>query len=263
MVTGVAFEVLPAIEQPVLNWPSIPSSYDAYHASPMGLFLNTGIGHVPDLGSSGFLSSGSGFARMFGGGGVDEFFNSGVANENQELDLGFIGLGGSEGAFGPSVQLGGLGIDASHGAMTGVGVVQIPSLHGLTLLQSLEVLQVGADRQVAWRIPSTMFGHNEALAAVAFSMVQADGRPLPNWLQFDAQTGELKGHMPNAFQGELTLRLTARDSQGRTVATTIKLGAPDVSNARSGAGARAGVSEQFARVAQQRAGHTAGQRLHG
>ncbi|QTX19399.1 putative Ig domain-containing protein [Comamonas aquatica] len=102
-----------------------------------------------------------------------------------------------------------------------------------------------------------MFGHSDPLANVQFAMTQADGRPLPAWLKFDARTGQVSGTMPPGFQGELTLRLTARDSQGHAVSTVIKLKAGDV-----GPAARSGMAEQLQRHAQLRAGQLAAQRLH-
>ena len=47
-------------------------------------------------------------------------------------------------------------------------------------------------------------------------VTQADGRALPNWVHFDAATGQLHGHVPAHGHGshELRLLLAARDQQG-------------------------------------------------
>lgn len=132
----------------------------------------------------------------------------------------------------------------------------MPAESGLVQLTPAPVLEVDSSRQLDWQVPATLFGHSDPLAQVQLSLTLADGRPLPTWLQFDARTGQVKGTVPAGLQGDLALRLTARDGQGREVNTTIqlKLGA-------SGPAARAGMAEQLQRAAQQRAGQLAAQRL--
>lgn len=132
----------------------------------------------------------------------------------------------------------------------------MPAESGLVQLTPAPVLEVDASRQLDWQVPATLFGHSDPLAQVQLSLTLADGRPLPIWLQFDARTGQVKGTVPAGLQGDLALRLTARDGQGREVNTTIqlKLGA-------SGPAGRAGMAEQLQRAAQQRAGQLAAQRL--
>lgn len=169
------------------------------------------------------------------------FFGGGVATDFRELSSGFLG------------DYSGV-IDAS--AFAGV-VQQKTTADRLVLLQPVDAVVAAADRQVDWKIPPTMFSHSDPLASVQFSMTLANGQPLPAWLKFDARTGQVSGVMPAGFQGELTLRLTARDSQGHAVSTLIKLKAADAETA-----ARAGVAEQLQRQAQLRAGHMAAQRLH-
>lgn len=186
---------------------------------------------------SGNVFLGSGYATPAG----SSFFGGGVATDASELSSGF--LGGYSGVIGAS-------------AFAGVAP-QEAMADQLVLLQLVDAVVAAADRQVDWKIPPTMFGHSDPLASVQFSMTLANGQPLPAWLKFDARTGQVSGVMPAGFQGELTLRLTARDSQGHTVSTVIKLKAAD-----AGTVARAGVGEQLLRHAQFRAGHMAAQRLH-
>jgi autotransporter-associated beta strand protein len=186
---------------------------------------------------SGNVFLGSGYATPAG----SSFFGGGVATDVSELSSGF--LGGYSGVIGAS-------------AFAGVAP-QEATADQLVLLQLVDAVVAAADRQVDWKIPPTMFGHSDPLASVQFSMTLANGQPLPAWLKFDARTGQVSGVMPAGFQGELTLRLTARDSQGHTVSTVIKLKAAD-----AGTVARAGVGEQLLRHAQFRAGHMAAQRLH-
>ncbi|WP_315122622.1 Ig-like domain-containing protein [Comamonas antarctica] len=128
---------------------------------------------------------------------------------------------------------------------------------GLQLLRSVNDLSIGEGGQLAWKVPANVFGHTNPLAVVSLSMTLADGRPLPQWVRFDARTGTLQVQLPEGWRGDLVLQLTARDNQGNEVKTTVRL------KPGAQAAARAGLAEQFQRAALQRAGGAAGHRLQG
>jgi len=248
-VAALTVDVAPLAVPPTVEWPVA------------GIFGNAGIWEiaVPSSGTVpfGFLGTEPVAPRangaFLGNDGAPSgalatspFFNADVATDRSELSLGFLGLGPRS-------------MDDVPGAPAPLGVTVLPGAGAdrLVLLHSVEAVVADTGRQVDWKVPPTMFGHSDPLANVQFAMTQADGRPLPAWLKFDARTGQVSGTMPPGFQGELTLRLTARDSQGHAVSTVIKLKAGDV-----GPAARTGMAEQLQRHAQLRAGQLAAQRLH-
>lgn len=248
-VAALAVDVAPLAVPPTVEWPVA------------GIFGNAGIWEiaVPSSGAVPFGSLGTepvaprASGAFLGNDGAPSgalttspFFNADVATDRGELSLGFLGLGPRS-------------IDEVPGAPAPLGVTVLPGAGAdrLVLLHSIEAVVADTGRQVDWKVPPTMFGHSDPLASVQFAMTQADGRPLPAWLKFDARTGQVSGTMPPGFQGELTLRLTARDSQGHAVSTVIKLKAAD-----AGPAARTGMAEQLQRHAQLRAGQMAAQRLH-
>nr|WP_315537796.1 DUF4347 domain-containing protein [uncultured Comamonas sp.] len=248
-VAALTVDVAPLAVPPTVEWPVA------------GIFGNAGIWEiaVPSSGAVpfGFLGTEPVAPRangaFLGNDGAPSgamatspFFNADVATDRSELSLGFLGLGPRS-------------MDEVPGAPAPLGVTVLPGAGAerLVLLHSVEAVVADTGRQVDWKVPPTMFGHSDPLANVQFAMTQADGRPLPAWLKFDARTGQVSGTMPPGFQGELTLRLTARDSQGHAVSTVIKLKAGDV-----GPAARTGMAEQLQHHAQLRAGQLAAQRLH-
>lgn len=248
-VAALTVDVAPLAVLPTVEWPVA------------GIFGNSGIWEiaVPSTGGVPFGILGTdpvtprGNGTFLGNDGAPSgpsttspFFSADVATDRGELSLGFLG-------FGPR------SIDDVPGAPAPLGMTVLPGAGAerLVLLHSVEAVVADTGRQVDWKVPPTMFGHTDPLASVQFAMTQADGRPLPAWLKFDARTGQISGTMPPGFQGELTLRLTARDSQGHAVSTVIKLKAGD-----AGPAARTGMAEQLQRHAQLRAGQLAAQRLH-
>ena len=45
----------------------------------------------------------------------------------------------------------------------------------------------------------------------------ADGKAIPQWLTFNANSGTFEGTPPAGFTGELQIKVTARDGQGNEV----------------------------------------------
>jgi len=46
---------------------------------------------------------------------------------------------------------------------------------------------------------------------------------LPEWIQFNPERGVFSGTPPAGFEGDISIRLTARDSEGRQVVTTFRI----------------------------------------
>lgn len=103
-------------------------------------------------------------------------------------------------------------------------------------------------------VPFDAFAHTNPEATVTLFMAQADGRPLPPWMRFDPASGKLIFKAPPGFQGELALRLVARDHQGREAVLTFRIVIGNESlQERTAPQGRAGLAEQL-RLASQAPG---------
>jgi hypothetical protein len=57
---------------------------------------------------------------------------------------------------------------------------------------------------------------------VRLEATQADGTPLPGWLNFDGQSGLLSGTPPNQGAGDIEIKVTARDDAGREASVSFR-----------------------------------------
>ena len=77
--------------------------------------------------------------------------------------------------------------------------------------------------EIRFSVPPETFSHTDPSASVTLSAVLASGAALPDWLIFDPVKGEFSGIPPQGFQGELVIKLIARDSAGRQIETEVKI----------------------------------------
>ena len=76
---------------------------------------------------------------------------------------------------------------------------------------------------ISFTIPADAFAHTDAAAVVQLSASQANGQALPAWLAFDAAGGKFVGHPPAGEPSTLSIRMVARDAQGREAVTVFRL----------------------------------------
>jgi VCBS repeat-containing protein len=69
------------------------------------------------------------------------------------------------------------------------------------------------------------FLHTDPGASLVLEATLKSGAPLPGWLYFDRETGEFSGIPPEGYEGEVHIRVVAKDSDGREaqVQFTIKV----------------------------------------
>lgn len=77
--------------------------------------------------------------------------------------------------------------------------------------------------EIVFVIPVDAFTHTDRTARVELSAAMVDGRALPAWLSFDARKGQFKGTPPAGFQGELLIKVIARDESGRQAETIVRV----------------------------------------
>jgi len=104
--------------------------------------------------------------------------------------------------------------------------------------------------RISLTIPADAFAHTQPKEVVRLAATMQDGRPLPTWIQFNAQTGQFSGEVPPGFKGEVRVKVIARDMQGREATAIFRVnvgetgkGALEKDGARSQT--RAGLSEQL------------------
>jgi hypothetical protein len=98
-------------------------------------------------------------------------------------------------------------------------------------------------------MPYDAFAHSKPDASIQLAALQADGRKLPDWVQFDARTGTFQVIAPAGFKGVLQIKVIARDTEGREVSTMFRMHVGQERDVKPQS--RNGLSEQL-RVAAQR-----------
>jgi len=76
---------------------------------------------------------------------------------------------------------------------------------------------------LSFTIPSDTFVHTDSSATLTLIATMVDGSPLPEWLSFNPATGDFRGEPPASFQGELQIKVTARDDAGRQAETILRM----------------------------------------
>ncbi len=103
------------------------------------------------------------------------------------------------------------------------GSVAGTSGHSLFVFHGINSQRLDAGGNGMVRVPGDAFGHTDPAAIVFLEARLADGRPLPDWLQFNPVQGTFSGTPPAAFAGELEVEIVARDNEGREARTTFHL----------------------------------------
>jgi hypothetical protein len=83
-------------------------------------------------------------------------------------------------------------------------------------------LSIQSGGRISFQLPQDAFSSGGE-TTLQLNAAQADGRPLPAWLKFDAGTGSFEGTPPLGFEGTLSFKLTARDAQGRVAVQVFKI----------------------------------------
>ncbi len=84
-----------------------------------------------------------------------------------------------------------------------------------------QFVERGSD--VKFNLPQDAVVHARPDQVVRLSARQADGSPLPAWLQFDASNGSFAGTPPKDFRGEVRISVVARDGAGSEAAALFRL----------------------------------------
>jgi hypothetical protein len=103
--------------------------------------------------------------------------------------------------------------------------------------------------RISLTVPADAFAHTQPKEVVRLAATLQDGRPLPVWVQFNAQTGQFAGEVPPGTTGELRIKVIARDMQGREATSLFRVnigvkGITEREGEKNPAG-KAGLSDQL------------------
>ncbi|MGE5524855.1 MAG: VCBS domain-containing protein [Rhodospirillaceae bacterium] len=76
--------------------------------------------------------------------------------------------------------------------------------------------------EAKFAVPEGTFMHTNPGERLTLAAQMADGTPLPPWLTFNGTTGVFEGKPPQNFQGELQIKVIARDSSGNEVESLFR-----------------------------------------
>jgi len=123
------------------------------------------------------------------------------------------------------------GLSTSTGELSGGGIADAGVGQGLVSAATLSTGSIALARPlpdlgfasgpVGFVVPRDTF--ITTASSLTLSATMADGSKLPEWLEFNAETGEFSGTPPEGFDGQLDLTVSARDGQGGEASTSFSL----------------------------------------
>ncbi|MHA6640168.1 VCBS domain-containing protein [Stutzerimonas frequens] len=122
----------------------------------------------------------------------------------------------------------------------------------LTLYHGISDQYADAGATSSFSVPYDAFAHTDPNERILLSATQANGQPLPGWVRFDPQSGKFELVAPSGYRGELTIKVVARDSQGREASALFRF---SVGERRASEAGRAGLSDLLRKAAAQRPVH--------
>jgi hypothetical protein len=93
----------------------------------------------------------------------------------------------------------------------------------LVLFKGVPDQAISSGGRLSFAIPADAFAHTDAGAVVQLAASQANGQPLPGWLSFNASNGSFNGTPPQGLRGDLSVRVVARDQDGREVVAIFRI----------------------------------------
>lgn len=82
------------------------------------------------------------------------------------------------------------------------------------LSRSLRDVQLAKGKAFSWQMPAGSFSDRDDNDTLSYTATLANGKPLPTWLKFDAQTQNFSGTLPANSRGSIDVRVTASDGHG-------------------------------------------------
>jgi len=139
---------------------------------------------------------------------------------------------------------------------SGFRVSVMPEIgYGLELFNRHPDIEVMAGSRLVDTIRPDAFVHADASAQVLLSMTQTSGDPLPEWVEFNSKTGEIRINAPENVSGVFVFRITAMDDAGNQRSFLIRVQIVEGEDSGTSVGSLAArLRAEVAKVAVLRAG---------
>jgi filamentous hemagglutinin family protein len=92
-----------------------------------------------------------------------------------------------------------------------------------TSVQPLGEYNISKGTGIEIEIPASTFQHSDPNAQLEYSAQMQDGKPLPEWLKFDAATRTLKGTPPDGQTGTAVVKIIVRDTNGGEATSSLTI----------------------------------------
>jgi hypothetical protein len=92
----------------------------------------------------------------------------------------------------------------------------------LRLARPMQDQEVKSADSVKFTVPQGTFVHSDSSATITLYAQRIDGRPLPSWLRFNPATGQFEGTPPEDFEGDIDVKVIARDGAGHEAETVFR-----------------------------------------
>ena len=76
---------------------------------------------------------------------------------------------------------------------------------------------------VRFFVPADAFARTNSDQAVELSATLMDGKPLPDWLVFNSQSGVFEGVPPKNLDGELIIKVVCKDKNGHEATAVFRV----------------------------------------
>lgn len=110
---------------------------------------------------------------------------------------------------------------------------------GLSLALRVSDQDAALGRDFAFQLPNGLFRHTDPAMQVSVEARLADGSPLPSWLSFNPETGKFTGKVPVNLDGNVEVRIIARDATGKEVSAQFHINVADLDQAQRATAPRA------------------------
>jgi hypothetical protein len=97
----------------------------------------------------------------------------------------------------------------------------------LSILNGIKNPEVSPLGVISFSIPGDAFAKSSTEISVTLTAVQSDGSTLPSWLTFDPVTGQFEGQIPEDYDTNLEISVTATDENGNEVTTKFLIAKND------------------------------------
>jgi len=118
-------------------------------------------------------------------------------------------------------------------------------LPSITLANPVPEQYADSGAKTSFAIPQDAFVHSDPSETLNLSATLITGQRLPEWIRFDPSSGTFSSEPPSTFNGQLKIKVIARDSKGNETSTIFDLNIGKKKEAGKAPLGRISLSEQL------------------